>query len=191
MTNTTCANGDLRLEGGAGPGEGRVEMCYDNQWGMVCGHNYYYYYYGYRYYWDSTDAGVVCRQLGFFSGGMNNTNTLPRLILTSFTELFACINIGAATYYDYPGLTLFSNTVECSGDESKLIDCIPYLIVSGASSSCTKAGVNCLGMPLRIESVRMYDAPVYAVGAILSQSQGTVLMETFDWLMDRQTERAD
>jgi len=57
-TNITCTDGELRLEGGIAPGEGRVEMCYENQWGTVCDDL-----------WDSRDAGIVCRQLGFFSRG--------------------------------------------------------------------------------------------------------------------------
>ena len=45
-------NGDIRLIGGQN--QGRVEVCYANQWGSVCDDN-----------WDNTDARVACRQLGF------------------------------------------------------------------------------------------------------------------------------
>ena len=53
IVHTFC-NGDVRLVGGNSVSEGRVEMCYNGVWGSICIHG-----------WDNSDAGIVCRQLGF------------------------------------------------------------------------------------------------------------------------------
>ena len=55
-----CTSGQLRLGGSNIPNEGRVEICVNNNWGTVCDDS-----------WGSTDATVVCRQLGYVVQGQN------------------------------------------------------------------------------------------------------------------------
>ncbi len=55
-----CTHGSVRLMGSIEI-EGRIEICLNNTWGTVCDGS-----------WISTDARVVCRQLGFSSSGNFN-----------------------------------------------------------------------------------------------------------------------
>ena len=64
-TTANCTNGDLRLSGSTNSRQGRVEMCYERQWGTVCDDS-----------WGTNDAKVVCRQLGFSSYGKFSVSVL-------------------------------------------------------------------------------------------------------------------
>ena len=50
---TGCSDGDVRLADQVSDIEGRVEICYNGQWGTICARE-----------WGPLDARVVCRQLG-------------------------------------------------------------------------------------------------------------------------------
>ena len=103
----------MRLEGGNLYSEGRVEVNYNGEWGTVCDDG-----------WDDTDAGVVCRQLGFGSSGTA---------------------IGSAGFGEGSG-SIWLDSVMCTGSESTLVSC-GHLGV-GVTRSCSHsedAGVRCSG----------------------------------------------
>ena len=54
MFISVCNDGDVRLVDGNSAFNGRLEICFDNVWGTVCGRP-----------WSDTEAAVVCRQLGY------------------------------------------------------------------------------------------------------------------------------
>ena len=101
----------IRLVGGSSYNEGRVEVYYNYQWGTVCDDG-----------WGSTDAGVVCRQLGFGSSGIAIRS--------------AGFGQGSAS--------IWINYVTCTGKESTLSEC-GHLGV-GITNHCyhnEDAGVKC------------------------------------------------
>ena len=53
-----CTHGDIQLESGRNDREGTLRVCIGHIWSTVCISG-----------WDSRDAVVVCRQLGFPTSG--------------------------------------------------------------------------------------------------------------------------
>ena len=65
--NCPCTpEGGVRLVDGIVPYRGRVEFCVDGTWTSICSSGW----------WDSNDASVVCRQLGYNTSKLANTCTI-------------------------------------------------------------------------------------------------------------------
>ena len=56
IVGSLCTFGTVRLSDGTSKDEGRVELCYNAEWGTFCDLN-----------WDRRDAQVICRELGYSS----------------------------------------------------------------------------------------------------------------------------
>ena len=80
--------GTLRLVGSNSPNEGRVQVFIGGQWVRVCDDG-----------WDDSEAGVVCRQLGFGSSGK------ARQLQTSGMR------------------EIMTSNFKCSGNEARLLQC--------------------------------------------------------------------
>ena len=83
-TTAPCTAGPLRLVGGNVANEGRVEICLNNVWGTVCDDG-----------WSTTDATVVCRQLGYSTQGQ----TQRQIYVLMFEHDFDCNQ--ALTNFDF------------------------------------------------------------------------------------------
>ena len=87
-------------------------------WGTVC-----------DAFWSSTDARVVCRQMGFSSSGTNikHRNCAYYKIIILNNIILLHYNIGAVArinaYYGQGTAPILLDNVGCSGTESRLIDC--------------------------------------------------------------------
>ena len=108
-------NGTLRLVGGSNYKSGRVEIFIvpNNTWGTVCNGG-----------WDSLDASVVCKQLGFGSTG---------------TPLQMASPIASAS------VPIWLHNVNCNGLESRLIECRHSGLSNHNCDHHQDAGVACGG----------------------------------------------
>ena len=71
-----CANNTLRLAGSSNGYEGRVELCRNNVWGTICDDG-----------WETLDASVACRQLGFSPTGISYVQDVNFIVLISGVPL--------------------------------------------------------------------------------------------------------
>ena len=81
-----CNDGDIRLSGSVANTEGTVQYCYYSTWGLISDNS-----------WNDPAAQVVCKQLGYQSGELNNNNPSFPLSLFYKVSLYLDRNTGNQT----------------------------------------------------------------------------------------------
>ena len=131
---TACSShGDVRLRDGYIPNLGRVEICLNNTWSIVCDSG-----------WDDMDATVVCRQLGYSVAGRPTTHTPDRYhSIPCRTCCHPSESSGIrGTVFNAGVADQFINNMNCTGTEAALVAC-PHT----QQSTCGVddfAGVHCI-----------------------------------------------
>ena len=134
MPTAPCTNGQLRLAGSNIENEGRVEVCMNNVWSTVCGDS-----------WGSSDATVVCQQLGYLTQGYRITLPFPVILESKPIVPTGAVAFNAAHFGMGAGPVHFSS-VGCTGSESNLINCSRSSFISCPGGHSWDAGVRCQGI---------------------------------------------
>ena len=79
LHNPVCISGEIRLVGGPNTTIGRVEVCVNSDWGSVCGDL-----------WDTADAQVICRQLGFTEHS-KTTIDIHSILCIAVQPIWSCL----------------------------------------------------------------------------------------------------
>ena len=126
-----CTHGDIQLESGRNGREGTLRVCIGGVWSTVCSSG-----------WDSQDAAVVCRQLGFpISGSLNSDQCNNCIIACCFNA--AAIPLLTTRSGGGTGMALISNFA-CTGRELSLLSC-RYTLITSSCHYTNFVGVQCLG----------------------------------------------
>ena len=121
FVNAVCtSDGQIQLVGGRDDFEGRLEFCFGGIWGTVCDDS-----------WETRDAEVVCRQLGF-----NTTGAQALRMASPFGQGTGPIHL---------------DNVGCTGSEERLASRPNPIGVHNCEHS-EDAGVRCLEGGEELES---------------------------------------
>lgn len=113
--------------------EGRVEICFNNTYVSICGDR-----------WDTLEARVVCRQLGYNSDSKGHLYSCTLIYKSPFSEFLNDTDVSIRFFEHGFGEVLLTKLM-CNGNETFLSDCS-----SEYTNVCLTggAGVMCEGMLL-------------------------------------------
>ena len=124
--------------GGSTQYEGRVEICFNEEWGTVCDNN-----------WDVSDAVIACVQLGFSANGKGDvamTTYFSEVGCHCFIPLSDAVPFTGAMFGQGTG-SVFIDNIACVDDPectSQLLDC-PHTGLNVINCPHTKdAGLQCM-----------------------------------------------
>lgn len=109
-----CEEGAIRLVGGVAENLGRVEVCFGNLWGSVCDDGF-----------DSNEAQVVCRQLGY-------TNYQQSVVVRN-------------GFFGQGQTAIHLDDLDCDGTEGRLADCDHIGVGNHNCAHFEDVGVICHG----------------------------------------------
>ena len=135
--NDGCENGDVRLQDGLDPFNGRLEICQYNTWGAVCTNRS-----------DHDDAlpSVVCRQLlGYDIEGCYQYINCALSMISPGTAIYQCIlDVRAMKVFGMEdNVPVFLSEVKCSGSEQMLAKCSSFQPVYDSCSQGDIVEVTC------------------------------------------------